>query len=59
VIGSSSDAKARLFYRELQETRVGVKWLCVVVKYLAEDAFVLTSYLTDKPKGGKRIWPAK
>lgn len=40
-------------------TRVGDKWLCVVVKYKTEDAFVLTAYLTDRPKKGERIWPEK
>jgi hypothetical protein len=36
---------------------VGDKWLCVVVKYRREGAFVLTAYLTDKPKKGKQLWP--
>lgn len=33
--------------------------LCVVVKYAAADAFVLTVYLTDQPKKGKRVWPKR
>lgn len=57
VIGSLSDEKVRLFYRQLAESRVGVKWLCVVVKYSEADAFILTSYLTDKPKRGEQLWP--
>jgi hypothetical protein len=43
----------------LPGTRVGDKWLCVVVKYAADDAFVLTAYLTDKPKKGEQLWPIK
>ena len=39
--------------------RVGDKWLCVVVKYTADDAFVLTAYLTDKLKKGEQLWPTK
>jgi hypothetical protein len=59
VFASISDDKVRLFYRRLAETRVGVKLLCVVVKYDQDDAFILTSYLTDKPKKGDRLWPDK
>jgi len=45
-------------YRYYYRTIVGDKWLCVVVKYLVEDAFVLTAYLTDKPKRGMKLWPS-
>jgi hypothetical protein len=38
---------------------VGGKWLCVVVKYAESDAFVVTAYLTDKPKSGEDLWPIK
>jgi hypothetical protein len=38
---------------------VGGKWLCVVVKYEENDAFVVTAYLTDKPKAGEDLWPTK
>jgi hypothetical protein len=57
VIQSLSDQGAALHYRFFYGTRVGDKWLCVVVKYTALDAFVLTAYLTDKPKKGIRLWP--
>lgn len=59
VLGSASDAGAALHYRFYVGTRVGDKWLCVVVKYREEDAFVLTAYLTDKPKRGEQLWPRK
>ena len=57
VIQSRSDEAATLNYRYYFGTRVGDKWLCVVVKYSAADAFVLTAYLTDKPKKGEQLWP--
>ncbi|HEY5299024.1 MAG TPA: hypothetical protein VIK59_14055 [Verrucomicrobiae bacterium] len=41
------------------QTIVNGKWLCVVVKYLEGDAFVVTAYLTDKPKAGEDLWPTK
>lgn len=57
VIQSRTDDTAALHYRYYFGTKVGDKWLCVVVKYSEEDAFVLTAYLTDKPKKGEQLWP--
>jgi len=57
VVESFSDPQARLYYRFYVGTRVGDKHLCVVVKVVGEDAFVLTAYLTDKVKKGVQIWP--
>jgi len=59
VIQSMSDPDAHLYYRFYIGTRVGDKYLCVVVKIRQQDAFVLTAYLTDTVKKGKVIWPRK
>ena len=59
VIQSSSDPDARLYYRFYLGTRVGDKFLCVVVKIGPADAFVLTASLTDQPKKGEVLWSAK
>ena len=56
---SRSNAAVRLFYKFYAPTIVGGKWLCVVVKYGENDAFVVTAYLTDKPKTGEDLWPIK
>ena len=56
---SRSDHTVHLFYEFYGQTLVGGKWLCVVVKYAAEDAFVVTAYLTDQLKVGEVIWPKK
>ena len=56
---SRSDEGVRLFYEFYAQTRAGGKWLCVVVKYLNEDAFVITAYLTDTLKPGETVWPKK
>lgn len=45
------------YYLYQRATMVGDKWLCVVVKYLETDAFIITAYLTDKLKPGAQIWP--
>ena len=59
VIQSEIDPAAKLSYRFYVGTRVGDKWLCVVVKYTPDDAFVVTAYLTDKLKKGRQLWPNK
>jgi len=56
---SRTDEAVRLFYEFYAQTIVGGKWLCVVVKYEEMDAFVVTAYLTDKPKAGEDLWPTK
>lgn len=56
VVRSRSDEEARLYYRFHDDTPVGAKFLCVVVKARREGAFVLTAYLTDKIKRGEIIW---
>ena len=58
VVQSISDDAARLYYRFYPATRMGDKFVCVVVKVKPGDAFVLTAYLTDKPKKGTVLWNA-
>jgi hypothetical protein len=57
VIQSLSDPQVMLYYHLLAQRRLGVNWLCVVIKLSELDAFVLTAYLTDKPKKGAQRWP--
>ena len=58
VLESRTDSAVKLFYDFYAQTIVGGKWLCVVVRYSSEppDAFVVTAYLTNKPKQGKILW---
>ncbi|MGH6662342.1 MAG: hypothetical protein ACREB6_12445 [Rhodospirillales bacterium] len=56
---SRSDPAARLFYEYREDTPMAGKWLCVVVKYGENDAFVVTAYLTDKPKDGEDLWSTR
>jgi hypothetical protein len=53
---SRSDDSAELFYRLYTQLVIGDKWLCIVVKYLPDDAFIVTAYFTDKPKKGDDLW---
>lgn len=56
---SRSDPAVSLFYHFCPETSVGGKWLCIVVKYDHDDAFVITAYLTNQPKAGEDLWLTK
>jgi hypothetical protein len=56
---SRSDKYVKLFYDFYSQTTVDGKWLCVVVKYFPDDAFVITAYLTDTMKAGETIWLRK
>ena len=57
VMRSRTDETVLISYRYYTETLIGDKWLCIVVKYLEEDAFVLTGYFTDRIKKGEQVWP--
>jgi hypothetical protein len=52
----SDPDSARVYYRWYTDTRVGDKWVCVAVKFLEKDAFVLTAYATGRIKPGEMIW---
>ncbi len=53
---SRTDKSVILYYRYYTQTVVKDKWLCVVVKNLINDAFILTAYLTDRIKKGEILW---
>ena len=55
---SRTDNTVYLSYRFREATLVGDKWLCVVTKYVEDDAFIITAYLTDKLKQGEQLWPS-
>jgi hypothetical protein len=46
----------RLYYRWYTETEKGGKWVCVVVKFLENDAFISTAYLARRIMPGELIW---
>lgn len=53
---STSDDDVFLYYQWYAHTMAGPKWLCVVVKDLPDDSFVITAYVTDTPKKGRLIY---
>lgn len=56
IISSNTDDDVQLFYRYFKKTPVGGKYLCVVVKEIEKDYFILTIYFTDSLKGGTILW---
>ena len=52
---STRDEQVRLYYRWYNGTKVGDKYMCVVVVAREDIAFVATAYLTDKVKEGKLL----
>ncbi|WP_421656693.1 hypothetical protein [Leptothermofonsia sp. ETS-13] len=56
---SRSDESVALLYQFYTQTAIGYRWLCVVVKYLPDDAFVVTAYFTDKSKRGETLWQSE
>jgi len=56
VVQSRSDPEVRLFHRFYEASAVGAKYLCAVVKWRSNDAFLITAYYTDRPKRGTILW---
>ena len=59
VVRSRTDARVELFYRKYESTRVGHKLMCVAVKVLPDDLFMITAYFTDTVKKGETLWEKK
>jgi len=59
IVRSKTDLDVELFYRHYDITPVTEKYLCVVVKILAEDMFIITAYFTDTIKRGAVLWKRK
>lgn len=51
---SKTDGKIYLFYKKQKKY-----YLCVVVRHLNGDGFMVTVYITDKIKEGEQLWPKK
>ncbi len=56
---SNADEQVELWYRHYEMTVVGEKFMCVSVKNLKVDFFVITAYFTDKIKKGELLWRKK
>ena len=59
IVRSRTDTEVELFYRLYDITPVTKKYLCVVVKVLVRDLFIITAYFTDTIKKGEMLWEKK
>ena len=59
IVRSRIDPQVELFYRYYSATLIAEKYLCVVVKLLDDDLFIITAYFTDTIKGGEILWERK
>jgi hypothetical protein len=56
VVQSRTDHLVELFYKFYRSTPVTEKYLCIVVKSLERDYFIITAYFTDSIKRGGVLW---
>ncbi len=59
IVRSRTDPEVELFHRHYVVTPVTEKYLCVVVKVLVGDMFIVTAYFTDTIKRGEVLWERK
>lgn len=59
ILRSRTDVTVELFYKHYPSTPVTTKFLCVVVKTLPGDNFIITAYYTDMMKRGDILWEKK
>ena len=56
IIKSKVDKNVKLFNKFYITKQFGGKYLCVVVKYEKDDAFIITSYLIRELPKGDILW---
>jgi hypothetical protein len=56
LVRSRTDSTVELFSKWYAATPVTAKFLCVVVKALSDDPFMITAYHTDAVKRGEGLW---
>jgi len=59
IVQSRVDTSVELFYRLYSKTPVTQKYLCVVVKVIEGNFFIITAYYTDARKRGVILWLKK
>ena len=56
IMKSNHAENVWLYYKHYQTTPVSEKYLCVIVKILNKEGFIITSFFTDRIKKGEKIW---
>jgi hypothetical protein len=58
VVATPADEAVHVYQRHYAATPVTSKYLWVIVKWLVDDAFVVTAFFSSRQKKGKMIWMA-
>ena len=56
IVWSLTDKAVELFYKHYPSTPVTSKFLCIVVKGVTDNNFIITAYYTDTIKRGESLW---
>lgn len=59
IVRSRTDATVELFYKWYPDTPATTKFLCVVVKALPDDQFIITSCYAGAVQRGEVLWEKK
>jgi hypothetical protein len=58
IIATTADNTVHIYHRYYETTPVTSKFLLVAIKFLEDDAFVLTAFFSRREKKGTMIWTA-
>lgn len=56
IVRSQTDQEVGLYYRFYETSPVTQKYMCIIVKSLAADPFIITAFYTDTIKKGDVLW---
>lgn len=56
IVISKNENSVLLYHKYYDKTPFGEKYLLVAVKLLQDDAFIITSFFTDRVKRGEIKW---
>ncbi len=56
IVRSRTDEAVDLFYKHYPSTPITQKFLCIIVKTMPHDNFIITVYYTDTIKRGEILW---
>ena len=59
IIKTKADPTVELFFRNYDDTPVTKKYLCVAVKVLGSNLFIITAFFTSAIKSGEILWKRK
>lgn len=59
VLQSKADENVKLYNKFYYTNIYGNKFLCVVVKFIENDIFIITAYIINKIQNGEILWRKK